>query len=75
MGAETRGCDVLALRQLLLSSYLLKHTPFNVLSLHIGTLVWTGRGNSTPPFLFHAPCRRLINVFAPVEYICSGFQP
>lgn len=34
MGTETLGCAALALRQLLLSSYLLKHTSFNVVLAH-----------------------------------------
>lgn len=62
MGTET-GCVLLALRQLLLSYYLLKHPSFNVVLAH--ALVCTGRGNSTPPFLFHSPCRGLINGVRP----------
>lgn len=72
MGTGTQGRVVLALRQLLLSSYLFKHTPFNVLSLHIH---WSEQAGGIPLLLsFFTPhVEVLLMVSGPVECICSGF--
>lgn len=68
-----RHRGVFALRQLLLSSYLLRQTPLEC-SVPAHAMVWAGTGNCTPHLSFFTPrVEVLLMVSGPVECIYSGF--